>query len=259
MKYLSSRIILSLLGGIAMLAGGVSHAGADFSADMVTTNPQGQSQTVHMVVSKGRVRTDFENQGRKMAQITDPAGGKVWLMMIDTKQFMSRASAGKGAASGMPIPGAGTGNGERNPCAGLQGVTCHRAGEEIMHGRTAVKWIMSMERGGQTLTSTQWIDSERGLPLRQEFGQGTYAEMVPKGMDEIDGRSVERWELAQARRGAEPAYSTQWYDPELQTTIREERSDGNRRELRNIQVGDQDENLFQIPKGYRRYQPAASR
>lgn len=258
MKYFPIRMITALLGGIALLTGTASQAGSDFSADMVTTSPQGQSQTVHMVVSQGRVRTDFENQGRHMAQITDPAGGKVWLLILDSKQFMSRDSQ-PGGGNGMPVPGAGVGNGDRNPCDGLQGVICHRAGEEIMHGRTAVKWEMAMQRGDQRLSGSQWIDAERGLPLRQEFGQGSYAEMVPKGMDEIDGRSVERWELVQVRSGSEPQYSTQWYDPELETTIREERSDGNRRELRNIKVGEQDETLFQIPKGYRPFTATGSR
>jgi hypothetical protein len=62
---------------------------------------------------------------------------------------------------------------------------------------------------------------------------------------------VEKWEQTIEMLGQSPLKTLQWYDPKLEMIVREER-DGQWREMRNIQVGPQPEDLFQVPKGYTR-------
>jgi hypothetical protein len=132
----------------------------------------------------------------------------------------------------------------------MQGVTCQNLGKEQLSGRQSTKWQMTFEHEGQTLTGTQWIDDERGIPLRQVMPNGQSTELRLLGMDNIDGRTVEKWEMTSMRGDEAPQHAYQWYDPTLQLAIREEFPGGYLRELRNIREGEQPAALFAIPPGY---------
>ena len=50
--------------------------------------------------------------------------------------------------------------------------------------------------------------------------------------------------------GGQTQVSYQWFDPELNTNIREEGPGGFMREMRNIKTGKQPVKLFTVPAGY---------
>jgi hypothetical protein len=141
---------------------------------------------------------------------------------------------------------------ETDPCAGLPGMTCRRVGEEQVGGRAAVKWEMQMTHEGKTLTGAQWIDVQRGLPLKHLMPNGDTMELEMLGTETLDGRTVEKWQMTTTSANQAPAQSLQWYDPELKLSVREEFPGGFVRELKSISVGPQPDHLFTVPAGYTR-------
>lgn len=241
----SQNIFVTALGAaLVLLVAHGAQARADFSADTSMTNASGQTVSARMVVSKGRVRLEYELKGQPVVQINDPANQKIWMLFPLRKQFTVRDAPPGALAASLG------GQASRNPCDAIPGAVCTDLGNEQLNGRSARKWNIQMSRQGRTMTMTQWIDATRGFPLRQDFGGGNRAELVMLGNDEVDGRAVEKWELIM-HRGDSDRVDQQWYDPELGTTIRERKHDGSVRMLSNIQVGPQDPSLFQIPGGYR--------
>ncbi|MCP5141359.1 MAG: hypothetical protein H6926_02975 [Chromatiales bacterium] len=243
MRTFPGKTVTVLLAACALLASHGVAARADFSADTTMTSAQGQTMSGRMVVSKGRVRLEYEVKGQTVVQINDPANQKIWMLFPARKQFTVRDAPPGALTSGLGA------SARENPCEELTGAECTDLGDDEIHGRAARKWMVRMSRMGQTMTMTQWTDKARGFPLRQDFGGGAGAELVLIGEEEIDGRPVEKWRLTM-QRGDASRVDEQWFDPELGTTIREHKHDGSTRALTRIRVGDQDETLFQIPSGY---------
>ena len=98
---------------------------------------------------------------------------------------------------------------------------------------------------------TQWVDAERGIPVRSEAPDGTRMTLEMKGVETVNGRTAEKWEMTLERPDAPTQRSYQWYDPELELAIREEFPGGYVRELTDIRVGPQPASLFRVPDGYR--------
>jgi hypothetical protein len=115
-----------------------------------------------------------------------------------------------------------------------------------------VKWAIRVEDPrGEELSMTQWIDAERGVPLRSESSDGSRMSMEMLGRETLEGRPVEKWQSTIERPGGEVRRSQQWYDPELEMVIREEFPGGYVRELTDIRIAPQPDSLFEIPEGYR--------
>jgi len=226
-------------------------AGVQFSADMISRGPDGQTTTGKMSVGANRMRIEMSHQGQQVIRIHDQTRQMEWMLFPDRQTYMERSVPMGAAAPGqMPAPSA-----ETNPCQGIEGLNCRRAGEEDVAGRRAVKWEMSMTREGQTLTGAQWLDVERGLPLKYQMPDGQSMELRMLGTESIAGRTVEKWEMTTTVPNESPAQSLQWYDPQLKLAVREEFPGGFVRELTNIQVGPQPEALFSVPDGYSRMEP----
>jgi hypothetical protein len=134
----------------------------------------------------------------------------------------------------------------------MPGLICHKIGEEEVGGRAAVKWEMETAQGGQTMKSTQLIDKKRGVPLRQEMPNGQTTELKLVGEEELDGRKVEKWEMVATMPDQPDTHSFQWFDSELDLAVRQEFPGGIVSELRNIRVGKQPDELFNVPAGYER-------
>ncbi|EGV33740.1 hypothetical protein ThidrDRAFT_0429 [Thiorhodococcus drewsii AZ1] len=236
--------IAIFLSSAVMATAGAQIAGTQFSADMVSRGPDGQVSTGKMYVGDGRMRVEMNQQGKEVVRITDQTQGRELLLFPDRKGYMERDLA----ADRQDSPASAN----ADPCAGLDGVNCRKVGEEDVGGRAAVKWEMSVVRDGQTLTGVQWIDVERGLPLKYRMPNGQSMELRMVGKETIDGRAVEKWEMTSAAPNQQPVKTFQWYDPELKLSVREEFPGGYVRELDRIQVGDQPDALFDIPAGYSR-------
>jgi hypothetical protein len=155
-----------------------------------------------------------------------------------------------GGPGGQP-PGAAPSPAE-DPCGGMPGLTCRNLGEEDLGGRKAVKWEIVASHQGQTMTSTQWIDKERGVPLRQEMPNGQTTELKFVAEEELEGRKVEKWEMVATMPDKPESRSYQWFDPELDLPVRQEMPGGVVSGMKNIRVGKQPDELFNVPAGYER-------
>jgi hypothetical protein len=223
-------------------------AGAQFSADMISTGPDNQVVSGRMYVGDGRVRMEMTQQGRQIVRISDQNRRIEWVLFPDQQTYLERgAPPGEAPAAPLAAPSA-----ETDPCAGLPGMTCRRVGEEQVGGRAAVKWEMQMTHEGKTLIGAQWIDVQRGLPLKHLMPNGDTMELQMLGTETLDGRTVEKWQMTTTSANQAPAQSLQWYDPELKLSVREEFPGGFVRELKSISVGPQPDHLFTVPAGYTR-------
>lgn len=218
-------------------------AGAEFSAESVQQGPDGEMSSGKMFVGDKRMRTEMSHQGQQVIRVTDENRGVEWILFPDQKKYMERKLAGPASSAASPAD---------DPCGGMPGLTCTKVGEEEVGGRLAIKWEMAASHQGQSMKSTQWIDKERGVPLRQEMPNGQTTELKYVGEEDLGGRKVEKWEMVATMPGQPETRSYQWLDPELELAVKQEFPGGMVSELKNIRVGKQPDELFNIPAGYER-------
>jgi len=244
------------LASCGLFALGLTAAGASlaqtappqFSAELVQQGPNGQTSTSTMYVGDERTRIEMSQQGQDVIRITDQKRHVEWILFPQQHKYMEHQlppGPPEHLGATRPSPAA-------DPCAGMPGMTCHKLGDETINGRVAVKWEMEMTREGETMKSTQWIDKDRGVPLRQEFPNGQTIDLKYIGPDTLDGREVEKWEMVTTVPNRPPMHAFQWYEPALKLMVRQEVPGGFSTELKNIQVGKQPDHLFSIPAGYER-------
>ena len=199
-KY-ASRYPLAL-GLAAVLSAGIAVAGAEFSAESIQRGPEGDMSSSKMYVGDKRMRTEMSHQGQQVIRVTDENRGVEWILFPDQKKYMERKL-------GDPVgqPSGAKSSATDDPCGGMPGLTCRNLGEEDIGGRTAVKWEMVAAHQGQSKKSTQWIDKERGIPLRQEMPDtsGFGAQACRRGRS----RWAQGREMGDGRDGAQPAGGTQ--------------------------------------------------
>jgi hypothetical protein len=219
-----------------------------FSAELVQQGPNGETSTSKMYVGDERTRIEMSRQGQDVIRITDQKRHVEWILFPQQHKYMEHQ-----LPPGPPEhPGATRPSPAADPCAGMPGMTCHKLGDETINGRAAAKWEMEMTREGKTMKSTQWIDKERGVPLRQKLPNGQTVDLTYIGPDTLDGRKVEKWEMVTTVPNRPPMHAFQWYNPTLNLVIRQEFPGGFSTELKNIEVGRQPDHLFSIPAGYER-------
>lgn len=237
---------VAVLGALFAPFASADIAGVQFSADMVSRGPNDQVTTGKMYVGTSRIRIEMAQQGRNVVRINDQDSQTEWVLLPEQKTYLERTMPRGGDAHAAIKPPSA----ETNPCEGLEGLTCRRVGAEDVAGRSAIKWEMTVMRDGKTLTGAQWIDVERGLPLRYQMPNGQSMELKMLGAESIGGRSVEKWQMTTVAPNQQPVETFQWYDPELKLSVREEFPGGFVRELDNIQIGQQPDELFRVPEGY---------
>jgi hypothetical protein len=244
----SKWLWLLVLGMTAFGAAHAESAGPEFSADLVQKGSNVPASTGKLYVGEERSRMEMSQGGQEIVRITDRKRHLEWILFPKQHKYMEHPIPAGPAQHGPASPAAAA----EDPCAGVSGVTCKKLGEETLDGRAAVKWEMEATHQGKTMKSTQWIDKARGVPLRQEYPNGQTVEMKYVGMDNVDGRKAEKWEMVTKAPNQPPMRSFQWYDPQLKMVIRQEFPGGFTSELTNIRVGKQPEHLFTMPAGYER-------
>lgn len=223
------------------------HAGetqAEFSALAVQVMPGQKARQARMFVTPQFVRMEFENQGEQTIEITDLKAGRS-LLLLPQKRLYTVRDAPEGVMQQMQQK-----QGGGNPCVYQVGAVCKKTGSETVFGRRTEKWEMTVEHQGKTYRSLYWVDSERHMPLRQQWADGTVSELRPVAEVELNARATEKWQMVTTPADGKVQTSTQWFDKELQMVIREELPGGYSRELRDIRVGKQDLKLFDLPEGY---------
>lgn len=217
-----------------------------FSAEAVQIVPDRPANTMRMFIGEHAVRTEYMMGDQLVAEIIEPEKKRRILLIPYQGTYMEQVG------EKMPRIQFGTRPNMTNPCADMEGVTCHRAGEEVINGRPAVKWVFVSTFQDKTMKSTHWIDKARGLALKEQFPDGTRTELRHIADEMLGKRKTEKWELQVTGKNGKKTTSLQWYDPELQVTIREELPGGYVRELRNIKIGPQPPELFEVPPGYQK-------
>lgn len=244
------RFSISLLSAVGALVGSFSVAasplgnGKEFSAEQVQVAADG-TRTVMQRMFVGASQLRFEQlSGQPSVMIADIAARKGYRLIPDSKQYMELPLPPQ-----MTTPGVGA---PQDPCAALPGFNCVKQGEESINGRVTEKWEISGNHPRQgRVSSVQWIDKERRIPVKHQMPNGASFSSRMVADEVVNGRPVEKWESV-AREGDQVSTSHFWYDPELNLRVREEFPGGGSRELSNIQVGPQPAHLFQLPSDYRR-------
>jgi hypothetical protein len=232
---------------VAAASASAAGGGKEFSAETVQRGPKGEMTTGKMYVGDQRIRTEMSHQGQQIIRVTDENRGVEWVLFPEQKKYMERTLA---AAGGKP-PAAKPSQAQ-DPCGGMQVVTFNKIGEEEVGGRPAVKWEIVAPFQGEEVKTIQWIDKDRGVPLRSEMPNGQVSELKLVGTETVDGRELEKWEMVATAPDQPATRSFQWYDPELELAVRQEFPGGMVSEMKNIRVGKQPDELFNIPAGYER-------
>ncbi len=244
------RSSLIAIFGICWFAATSAIAGqgpVEFSAEVIQTIPQQEPQQGRIFVGNEQVRTEMTVDGRTMVQIIDMRRQTAYMLDPAQKTYMERK-----AGPGEPMPGGGgAGAKDANPCAGMQNLACTKVGVESVNGRPAEKWELENTAQAQSGKMTVWIDQVRHIPIRQILPDGSGMEMRLTGNETLNGRATEKWEMKATRPGGQTSVAYQWFDPALNTNIREEQPGGFVNELRNIKVGPQSPDLFVVPPGYK--------
>lgn len=220
--------------------------GVQFSAQAQQSTPEKKVRHARIYVGDNRVRLDYRQDGKAMIEIYDIENQRALLLVPQYTAYIEQEIPPGGLKNPLLPPG------EASPCSFAQQAECKRLGEDTLYGKPVVLWEMTIRRDDQMLRSLHWIDEQRQMPLRQLWEDGTLSEMRPLGNTLLDGRDTERWQLTVTRDDVESIQSTQWYDPELEIVIREELPGGYFRELTDIQLAEQPEQLFRIPGSYRK-------
>jgi len=242
-----------LFAGCLCIASGTAVAertNVQFSAQAVQSAADGKNRNARIFVGDNQVRLEYTKDDQLMVEIYDMKNQRVLLMVPQQSSYMQRQMPNDRMGNPMLPPS------QSDPCAYVPAAKCSYLTSELMHGRKVTKWEMVVNREGQNSRSLHWIDGARHIPLREQWPDGTVSELRPLGQESLNGRPAERWEMKVTHPDGKQMLSTQWYDPELQIAIREELPGGNFRELRDIRVGLQPEQLFSVPAGYRRLEAA---
>jgi len=217
--------------------------GVEFMADAVQSLPQQNiTKAAKMYVGRqGNRRIEYAINNTKVVDIFMPGRGLGWRINLADKTYVELPS------NPTPSPA----EQKANPCAGQVNATCKNLGRETINSREAVKWEMVVSYKNQDVKMLRWVDVDNGFPLIQQMPNGQKAVMKLVDKEQVNGRSVEKWELVSSWN-QQNASSFQWYDPILKLAVREEGPNGMVNELRNIRVGPQSEYLFQVPAGFKK-------
>lgn len=252
MSRFRSVLALALLAGlsIATMGQAASSSTVEFAADFYQINPSGAETGGKIFIAKDMVRTEMIQNGQQLVQIVDTKNHLTRMIVPAQRAYMEQQGAGPQPGSAQQGEG-----GEVNPCQGMKGAQCKQLGKEDVGGRSTVKWEIVVEQQGNSMKSIHWIDEERGVALRQEMPNGQQMELKMVGKEEMEGRSVEKWEMEMVQPNKSPQKSYRWFEPELNVILREEFPGGFVRGMRNIRVGAQDPGLFEVPAGFQKITP----
>lgn len=220
-----------------------SIADKEFSADAVVSIPGQPSTTSKLFVGKDVVRTEIQTSDGVIVDITFPYQGKVIKINTKHEQYIE-----------IPVEKQNK-NKDANPCHRIKDAGCTFLGKELVDGRETQKWQVIAQQDGKNARTLHWVDAKRQLAVREFFNDGSMAEMKLEKIEVINDRKTERWLRTISRPDGSTVSSYQWYDPQLEISIKEELPGGYIRELKNIKVGTQKNTLFVVPDNYKIFRP----
>ena len=240
--YFNSLLILSVLITLGLSA---NENFVEFSAIAVQKIPDQNEYVTKMYVSKNIVRKDSIMNGTEVIEIFNVNKQIRYFLIPKNKIYMQQQGS-------QPIENINTTLSKDNskPCDGFNDTTCELIGKETINERPAEKWEFIVKKEGKFYRSLHWIDVERRILVKEFFPDGKISELIPMGNEIINQRQTEKWLSRLSSADGQLKSATQWFDPELKITIREELDNGFIRELRDVKIAKQDMSIFEIPNGY---------
>ena len=140
-----------------------------FSADMQFSSTRGgamtRDMTGKMYFGSGHMRMDMQAdpRGGSGVIITDFKTQTIDILMPEQHMYMEhKADEMAGRRPGM-MPSIKPFRDPGNPCAGEEGITCKKVGEEPVNGRTCDHWQITDKNGK---VSNVWIDQKLHFPIK---------------------------------------------------------------------------------------------
>lgn len=238
------RSLITVL-ALLVIAPAASAFEKSFSAEAIQTAPGMEPTRMKFYVAKNNaVRMEMQTPRGEIIQQYFPDSGLLRVIYPAQRQYIEQQS---------PAPLALPGEVVTNPCEQMPDATCENLGEEKVDEQTAVHWKVTRQGpDNNPQVMEQWLDNKRGVPLRQVFPNGTRIDATLAGIETINGRQAERWEIVMTPKNGQTQTGIQWHDIELDVTIRESLPNGSVRELVNIDTHEPAANLFEIPEGFSR-------
>ena len=240
MKLTMSMLMCLLVTGEAMAVG----VATEFSAEAIQLAPMRKEYRAKMYVSNDAVRTESLINNIPVVEIVNTKLNIRLLLVEKEKIYLQQQNDArmKNMVARKTKP--------MIPCAGMENTTCKKLTTEKIHNRETEKWQFTLADNGKTYNSLHWIDVQYRMPVREFYHNGTVMELTMLGAEPLNGRTTEKWFMLITHADGRKVSVTQWYDPELKITTREEMSGGYVRELKNIKVAKQNDDLFDLPEGY---------
>jgi len=149
-----------------------------FSADMaMKASARDRAMTGKMYMGAGKMRMDMTNEGGKVSMITDPGKKTSYMVMHDQRMYMELGAGGpmNPMQRGPKMPDVKPVSGD-SPCAGRAGVTCTKAGSEMMNGRMCDRWEIASSNKSEA--GTMWIDQKTHMPIKTAMQDGSSWELM---------------------------------------------------------------------------------
>lgn len=211
----------------------------EFSADAYVNAPQKTIKQSKIYVSHNAVRREMNVNGQNIIEIVFPQQGKAYLINQQLREYQERSFAPQDADQ------------SKNPCSKIAHAKCEMIGTENIDGIKTEKWQIILNNDRNPVRTLHWLDVKRRLAIREFYPDGSMSELKLVKKEKINNRNTEKWKRQYSLPNGNSTDSFQWYDNELKISIREERPGGYMRELKNINVGKQDDSLFIVPERYR--------
>jgi len=218
----------------------------EFSATAIQKAPGRPDYQRKMYIAKNQVRTESVFNNVQLIEIVKIKKQERIVLLPEHKVYMQQQN------NNPAMQEVAESNKDAKPCDGLANTSCVMLAKEIINERPTEKWEFKLKQDEQERISLHWIDVEHRMIVREFMPDGTVMELIPKGVEMLNGRSSEKWLWQLLTSDGQTRTSTQWYDPELKMTIREEIEGGYIREISDIKIGSHNNELFEIPPGYKR-------
>lgn len=210
----------------------------EFSADAIISIPQQEAKISKIFVGKNAVRREMNVNGQHVIEIVYPEQGRALLINDQIRSFKERRFPAQSKEE------------NKTPCAQINNAICEKLGTESIDGIKTEKWQILSNEKGRKMRTLHWIDVKRKLAIREFFPDGSVSELKMIKKEKVNKRNTEKWERTLSRPDGKNIKSYQWYDSKLKISIKEELPNGSSRELKNVTVGKQKEELFNLPTGY---------
>jgi len=244
-KRTASFIFVAFFSALAFGTTFAYQVNTEFSATAIQKAPDRPEYQTKMYISKDSIRKDSVQNNMPVIEIVKLKQQSRIFLVPNEKIYMQITNPNPTDQGIQEI------SVSAKPCEGLPNTSCQMLGEEKVNQRDAEKWEFTATIEKQSYRSLHWVDKEHRMFIREFFPDGTISELVPDGVEKINGRNTEKWLWMLSGSDGKMQSATQWYDPELKIMIREELQGGYIRELRDVKTGKQDLKLFDIPSDYK--------